>query len=103
MFMLRRYSANNIKALSSFSAGQPSDSPFLLNYYNNYLYHFIHPDVLHFPWDLSERSKPFGRTSSTSFVIGHLKSSITYMFAVSHGIQGHKSVTADIKILSHGT
>ena len=45
---------------------------------------------------------PFGRTSSTSFVIGHLKSSITYMFAVSHGIQGHKSVTADIKILSHG-
>lgn len=29
----------------------------LLNYYNNCLYHFIHPDVLHFPWDLSERSK----------------------------------------------
>ena len=29
----------------------------LLNYYNNYLYHFIHPDVLHFPWDLSRRSK----------------------------------------------
>ena len=49
------------------------------------------------------RRWPFDRTSSTSFVIGHLKSSITYMFAVSHGIQGHKSLTADIRILSYGT
>ena len=49
------------------------------------------------------RRWPFDRTSSTNFVIGHLKSSITYMFAVSHGIQGHKSLTADIKIPSYGT
>ena len=30
---------------------------YLITINNNYLYHFIYPDVLHFPWDLSERSK----------------------------------------------
>ena len=60
-----------------------------------YIFRGIYPEGV--------RRWPFGRTSSTSFVIGHLKSSIKYMFAVSHGKQGHRSLTADIKILSYGT
>ena len=60
-----------------------------------YIFRGIYPEGV--------RRWPFDRTSSTSFIIGHLKSSVKYMFAVSHGIQGHKSLTADIKILSYGT
>ena len=39
---------------------------------------------------------PVGHTNSTVFVIGHLKTKITYIFAVSYGIRGKKSFAADI-------
>ena len=37
---------------------------------------------------------PVGHTNSTVFVIGHLDTKFTYMFAVSYGIRGKKSFAA---------
>ena len=40
---------------------------------------------------------PLGRTTSTSFVIGHLKSSVRYTFAVSVGVRGRRILTDSIR------
>ncbi|XP_073255540.1 low-density lipoprotein receptor-related protein 1B-like [Porites lutea] len=42
---------------------------------------------------------PLSRTTSTSFVISHLKSSVRYTFAVSVGVHGRRILTDSIRLL----
>ena len=48
-----------------------------------------------FPHDVSPW--PVGRTSATTFVVGHLENSAVYVFAVSLGLKGRKSTAVKCK------